>query len=113
MARQNLQKLSLDEQEELVLDKLLEPTVGKDGKLRFERSSEMLSLEESAVALWMIEGRKRSKPMTKMGLLKIEQQALLKIRLGLAKYGIKSLDDVLDTHKGRKALSTKFDSIDG
>lgn len=34
--------------------------------------------------------------MTKQGVLAIERRALEKIRIGLAKYGIKSLSDVFD-----------------
>lgn len=38
----------------------------------------------------------------------------MKMRIGLKKkYGITCLDDVIDTHKGRKALASKFDSCDG
>lgn len=71
-----------------------------------------LTLDQAAVALWHIEGRKTKKPMTKMGLLKVEQNALLKMKQGLAKYGITKLDDVFDPD-GRRPIANKFtDGID-
>lgn len=65
-----------------------------------------LTLEQTAVLIWHIEGRKTKAPMTKMGMLKVEQNALMKLRLGLAKYGIKSLDDVIDPN-GRAPAEVK------
>ena len=65
-----------------------------------------LTLEQTAVLIWHIEGRKTKAPMTKMGMLKVEQNALMKLRLGLAKYGIKSLDDVIDPN-GRQTAEAK------
>ncbi len=63
-----------------------------------------LSLEQVAVLLWHTEGRKKKAPMTKMGVLKIEQNALAKVKIGLAKYGITKFDDVFDA-KGRKSVT--------
>ena len=75
-------------------------------------SGKPLTLEQTAVALWHIEGRKTKKPMTKMGVLKIEQGAMLKMRQGLAKYGITKLDDVMDI-RGRERAQNRFtDGID-
>ena len=42
------------------------------------RNNEAMSLDEAALALWMSEGRK-GKPMTRMGLLKMEQRILVKL----------------------------------
>ena len=72
-----------------------------------------LTLEQTAVALWHIEGRKAKKPMTKMGVLKVEQGALLKMRQGLAKHGITKLDDVLDVNKREIAQNRFSNGIDG
>lgn len=106
--------LSIEEQEDAALEKLYEPCLDKDGNVYFERSDRTLQLDEIAVLLWMMEGRKTAKPMSKMGVEKILQKALMKMRIGLKKhYGITCLDDVIDTHKGRKVLASKFDSCDG
>ena len=71
-----------------------------------------LTLEQTAVALWHIEGRKTKKPLTKMGVLKIEQGALAKMKQGMLKYGITQLDDVLDV-RGRERAQNRFtDGID-
>ena len=105
--------LSLEEQEDAALEKLYEPCLDKDGNVYFERSDRTLQLDEIAVLLWMMEGRKTAKPMSKMGVEKILQKALMKIRSGLKEYGITCLDDVIDTHKRRKTLASKFDSCDG
>lgn len=71
-----------------------------------------LTLEQTAVALWHIEGRKTKKPMTKMGVLKIEHGALAKMKQGLLKYGITQLDDVMDI-RGRERAQNRFtDGID-
>ena len=72
-----------------------------------------LSLEQTAVLLWQLEGRKTEKPMTKMGILKIEQNALLKLRVGLKKYGINHYDDVFDPNKFRSAAVGVDNSVDG
>lgn len=71
-----------------------------------------LTLEQTAVALWHVEGRKTKKPMTKMGVLKIEQAALAKMRQGLLKYGITSLDDVIDVKHRENAQDRLTDGID-
>lgn len=62
---------------------------------------EPMTLEEGALALWMRDGRKTAKPMTRMGFLKLEQRILKKLRKACDKYGI-SLEDVLSLcHCGR------------
>ena len=53
-----------------------------------------LTLEETSYAIW--DPKKEAHPMTCMGVLKIEQRALEKLKNALAKYGIKSLDDVFE-----------------
>lgn len=63
--------LSLEEQEDAALEKLYEPCLDKDGNVYFERSDRTLQLDEIAVLLWMMEGRKTAKPMSKMGVEKI------------------------------------------
>ena len=66
----------------------------KKEALRKRCEGSRLTLEETSYAIWNPE--KEDHPMTCMGVLKIEQRALEKLKLGLAKYGIKSLDDVFE-----------------
>lgn len=82
-------KLSLEEQENAVIAKYLQ--------------GHNLSLEETALAIWMSEGRKTKKPFSKMYARKIEQSALAKLRKGLKKLGIEQYDDVFDVAKDRRA----------
>lgn len=70
-------------------------------------NGEPMTLDETALAMWMSEGRKAKRPMTKVGVLSIENRALAKLREGLKKYGINNLDDVLFP-KGRTNAATKF-----
>ena len=53
-----------------------------------------LTLDETAFAIWNPDTEK--KPMSPMGVLKIERRALEKLKAELKKYGISSLDDVFD-----------------
>lgn len=54
-----------------------------------------LTLEETALAIWNPLTERR--PMTCMGVLKIEKRALAKLKEQLGKYGINSLSDVFET----------------
>lgn len=56
-------------------------------------SDKALTLEETAAAIW--DPDKTDKPMTAMGVYKIEQRALKKLRDALSQFGIKSLDDAI------------------
>ena len=85
--------LSLEEQENAVILKYL--------------NNEPMTLEETALAIWMVEGRKTKRPMTRVGMLAIENKALAKLKTGLKKYGINNLDDVLFP-KGRANAASKF-----
>ena len=58
----------------------------KDGK--------PLTLDETAFAVW--DPETQAKPMSPMGILKIERRALEKLKIELKKYGINNLDDVFD-----------------
>lgn len=59
------------------------------------KSGERLTLEETAYAIW--NPKLEKKPMTSMGIYKIEQRAMLKLRSALSsRYGIKQLDDVYE-----------------
>ena len=66
----------------------------KKDALRKRADGERLTLEETAVAIWNPITEKH--PMTCMGILKIEQRALEKMRIGLKKYGINDISDVVD-----------------
>ena len=62
--------------------------------MKKHEAGECLTLDETAFAVWNPD--KEAKPMTPMGILKIERRALAKLKAELAKYGIHNLDDVFD-----------------
>lgn len=62
-----------------------------------------LTLEESALLLWQKEGRKTAIPLSKARIKAIENSALAKIKIGLAKYGITKTDDIFDLSKRSNA----------
>lgn len=97
MGRPKKVVLTDEEMEELVISKYLTGTP--------------MTLEETAFALWMSDGRKTPRPMTRMGVLKIEQKACAKLRIALKKYGIKQLDDAIDVCRShRAAKQNKFEA---
>lgn len=53
-----------------------------------------LTLDETAFAIW--DPDHEAKPMSPMGILKVERRALAKLKEELAKCGINNLDDVFD-----------------
>ena len=57
-------------------------------------NGERLTLDETACAMWDPESGK--KPMSALGILKIERRALAKLKAALAKYGIKGIDDMFE-----------------
>ena len=72
---------------------------------------EPMTFEEAALALWMHEGRKTSKPLSKPRLIAIEAGAMKKIREKFAKIGIKGVGDVYDPHFRRNVEIQ--DKVDG
>ena len=66
----------------------------KERCLKKHGSGKSLTLDETAFAIW--DPDTQEKPMTPMGILKIERRALEKLKSELKKYGIKNLDDVFD-----------------
>ena len=62
--------------------------------LRRHAAGERLTLDETALAIW--NPKERPYPMTSMGILKIEKQALDKLKTQLKKYNINNLDDIFD-----------------
>lgn len=66
----------------------------KEQCLKKHSGGERLTLDETAFALW--DPEKEAKPMTPMGILKIEKRALLKLKTKLKDYGINSIDDLFD-----------------
>lgn len=62
--------------------------------LKKHEDGEPLTLEETAFAMW--DPTTESKPMTAMGILKIERRALDKLKLALKHKKINSLDDLFD-----------------
>ena len=66
----------------------------KDALLK-HASGKTLTLEETAAAIWNPDTE--SKPMTAMGVLKIEKKALAKLKSKLKEINIKNLDDVFES----------------
>jgi len=58
------------------------------------KMGEILSLEETAVAIW--DPEKEDHPMTCMGVLKIEKKALAKLKEKLKEKNIVGLDDLFE-----------------
>ena len=80
----------------------------REAAIEKHRHGERLTLEETALAIWKpgIE----AKPMSIMGVQKIEKRALAKLREELKKYGITSLADILPEprlHPEDFAMSSK------
>lgn len=99
MGRHKKEILTDEQMEELVISKYL--------------THSPMTCEEAAFALWLADGKKTKRPMTRMGLLKIEQRALKKVREGLKHYGIKSFDDVFDVNRSHRiAKQNKFEAPD-
>lgn len=64
-------------------------------------NKEPLTLEETGLLLWMMEGRKTPKPYTKVQVLNIERKALQKVKDSLAKQGISDMEDIKDVLRAR------------
>ena len=62
--------------------------------MRKHKEGKCLTLDETAFAMW--DPEMKAKPMSPMGILKIERRALEKLKSELKKYGINNLDDVFD-----------------
>lgn len=67
--------------------------------IKKHEAGECLTLDETAFAIW--DPEHEEKPMSPMGILKIERRALAKLKAEFAKYSINNLDDVFDP-KGRE-----------
>lgn len=72
---------------------------------------EPMTFEEAALALWMHEGRKTPKPLSKPRLIAIEAGAMQKIRKKFSNIGIKQLDDIYEPRYRSNANSN--DRVDG
>lgn len=95
MARPKKAIMSDAEHEIDVIDKLYDFTPEATGKVIAKRNNVQLTYEDAAYALWLKEGKK-GKPLSKVGILKIEERALMKIRKELEKIGIHGIDDFLE-----------------
>lgn len=78
----------------------------KDSMIAFQKqcikkheAGECLTLDETAFAMW--DPEHEDKPLSAMGVLKVERRALAKLKTELKKIGISNLDDVFDP-KGRE-----------
>ena len=99
MGRHKREVLTDEQMEELVISKYM--------------THSPMTCEEAAFASWLADGKKTKRPMTLMGLVKIEQRALKKVREGLKRYGIKSFDDVFDVNRSHRiAKQNKFEVPD-
>lgn len=67
----------------------------KTEALKRRVAGERLTLEETAVAIWNPDTEDR--PMTSMGVLKIEKKALAKLKAKLKDYHITGLDDLFES----------------
>ena len=76
-------------------------------------NSEPMTFEEAALALWMHEGRKTPKPLSKPRLIAIEAGAMQKIRKEFSKIGIKQLDDIYEPRYRSNANCNDRDDGDG
>lgn len=97
MARKAKPKLSLREQEDAVILKYI--------------NGEPMTLEETALAMWMHDGRKTKKPMTRMGMLKMEQKILGKLKAECAKRGVTVEDLACFQRDGRTAAASKWGAV--
>ena len=77
----------------------------KDENGELKRTNERLSLEETAVALAIIEGQKQ--PFSRMCMSKYEKGIMLKLREGLKGYGITNFADVF-VAKDRTAAPSNY-----
>ena len=81
----------------------------REAAIEKHRHGERLTLEETALAIWKPDVE--AKPMSIMGVQKIEKRALAKLREELKKrYGITSLSDILPEprlHPEDFAMSSK------
>jgi hypothetical protein len=93
-------KLTQEEQEDEVIRKYI------DG--------EPMTLEEASLALWMADGRKTKRPMTKMGFLKFERRVMDKLRAAIECMGIEK-EDLFEmfNHSRSSSMPGKYsDDID-
>ena len=74
-------------------------------------NSEPMTFVEAALALWMHEGRKTPKPLSKPRLIAIEAGAMQKIREKFKKLGIKQFDDIYEPRYRSNANCN--DRVDG
>lgn len=67
----------------------------KNQYIEKHRLGEPLTLEETAIAIW--DPKSGKKPMTAMGVYKLQVRALEKLKIALKKYHITKIDDVIST----------------
>lgn len=88
--------LPLLEQRKIALDK-------------FYKHGELLTLDETALAIWNPETEK--KPMTRMGMQKFEARILAKLKKKLAEYGINDFSDVFESRRCAPMERVATDSV--
>ena len=114
--KDDIEPLDLQEKEDALIEKLFEPVVNEAGEIiGLARTDATLNLEELALAIWMMDGRREgTKPMTPMGALKFQGRVLAKLKAELKKDGIVCLNDIIDTGRFRRNCTSKFaNSVDG
>lgn len=89
--------LSLDDQIAALIEKMYIPQLNEDGEVVFVRNTVPLTLEETALAIWLREGRKTAKPMSAMAVLKIQNRALEKLKAEFkTRFGVDDITDVIN-----------------
>ena len=82
----------------------------KHKALRKHKDGKRLTYEETALAVW--DEKTEDKPMSAMGIYKIEKRALEKLKAGLKKYGITCLDDVFEPKDREVAKKVTSSAVD-
>ena len=70
------------------------------------KAGKRLTYEETALMMW--DESKEARPMSAMGIFKIEKRALEKLRSALGEYGISSLDDIFEPKDREIAKKTNM-----
>lgn len=68
---------------------------------QLHREGQRLTAEQTRFAIW--NPKTEAKPLSKTAIMKIEIRALAKLKKALAKYGIKSINDVFETRSSCQA----------
>jgi len=82
----------------------------KKKALQKHKDGKRLTYEETAFALW--DEKSEAKPMSAMGIYKIEKRALEKLKEALKKYNIHGLDDIFEPKDREVAKKVTSSAVD-